>query len=205
MITKTSIIETSDLIGYIKKKGGAVDSDGTMHLPKTIGTGYLKRIRPVSELTLMLQHYELSKPLKIIRGTNKNATNALIFSFRNVLSKSAGFEKQADRKSFFKRLPSVQVSTTNIVLDIDVPAHFQTSNIIIGVDIKFLEQLLQHDHKPDIIEWITGTKQAYLYEEIMSPKIQAAAAEIFQADPADSLVNYFYRLKGGGANLFVFD
>lgn len=183
-------IEISNLPEYLKKLGGTVDESGMLHFPESLGNGYLKIIKPSQHISIMLQHYEVHKSLIIKRNKNTDR-NALIFSFRNVMAVNGSPQK----KSFYKFLPSVQVSTPDVTLDIEVPAHFKTSNIIIGVETDFLKQLLQKDSNARLTELVTGKEQSWLYEEVISPKIQSVATEIFQISAYDGLLNFYYKIK----------
>src|SRR5690606_28769365 len=92
-------------------------------------------------------------------------------------------------------MPAVQVSTSDMALDIEVPNLFETSNIIIGIEVDFLQQLLAKDNNNRLAELVTQKEQSYLYEEFISPKIQSVADDIFQIKPTHHLANFYYKIK----------
>lgn len=184
-------IEINNLPEYIKKSGGTTDKNGYLKFPESLGTGYLKMIKPLPQLSIMLQHYELKKSIFIKRSKQNDSKGTLIFSFRNVITGKGN----APQKSSFKFMPAVQVSTSDMALDIEVPNLFETSNIIIGIEVDFLQQLLAKDNNNRLAELVTQKEQSYLYEEFISPKIQSVADDIFQIKPTHHLANFYYKIK----------
>jgi AraC-like DNA-binding protein len=184
-------IEINNLPEYIKKSGGSTDKDGYLKFPESLGTGYVKIIKPLPQLSIMLQHYELKKSFVIKRSKHNDSKSTLIFSFRNVITG----KRNSQKKSSFRFMPSVQVSTSDIALDIEVPDLFETNNIIIGIEADFLQQLLEKDKNNRLTELVTQKEQSYLYEEFVSPKIQSVAADIFQITPTHHLANFYYKIK----------
>ncbi|WP_045497598.1 helix-turn-helix domain-containing protein [Chryseobacterium sp. StRB126] len=184
-------IEINNLPEYIKKSGGLTDKNGYLNFPESLGTGYLKMIAPLPQLSIMLQHYELKKSLFIKRSKHNDSKSVLIFSFRNVITGKQNTQK----KSSFKFMPSVQVSTADVALDIEVPNLFETSNIIIRIEANFLRQLLEKDNNARLTELVIQKEQSYLYEEFISPKIQSVAADIFEIAASHPLANFYYKIK----------
>jgi AraC-like DNA-binding protein len=183
-------IEITNFPRYIKKQGGSMDSRGYLQLPESLGVGYVIKVKPLPPLTIMLQHYKLKKNITIKRSNNIKQ-DTLLFSFRNVISKNS----TASSKFNIKSLPSVQISTSDVVLDIKIPPHFEVSNIIIAVELDYLREILQKDNNDRLTRLITEKKQSYLYEEILSSQIQTVAQEIFQIDAANQLANFLYKVK----------
>jgi len=185
--------EPSDLLVYILSKGGTIDDQGILRLPETMGTGYLRLITPFPGLSLLVQDFELYEELLIKRLENKGPEGqALIFSFRNILPAKAD---SLSTKVGMSTWSSVQVSTSEMAMDIPVPAFNPIKNLIIGVNIEYLRKILAANAKHEFIELLLENGQPYLYEELISSSIQAAAATIFQADDTDSLAQFFYKLK----------
>lgn len=182
--------EIINLIEYVKISGGILDEAGYLRFPENLGSGYLKIIKPSQEITIMLQQYELKNSLVIKRSKHSDTNDTLIFSFRNILT----MHRHKQNKISANLFPSVQVSTSDIALKIQVPAFFETSNIVVGIKTDFLRQLLKKDN-PSFIELVTKNQQSYFYEEIISAKIQSVALELFQQSATHRLVNFFYQLK----------
>ncbi len=184
-------IEITNLPEYIHQMGGSMDKSGYLRFPESLGTGYLKIIEPFPKMSIMLQQYKLQENLLIRRSKNSEENSSLIFSFRNVILNEA----IETNKSSFKFMPSVQVSTSNVALDIEVEAKSETNNIIISIQIDFLRQLLEKDSNIPLVELLAGKQHSYLYEEIISPKIQSVASEIFQIPITHQLANFYYKIK----------
>ncbi|WP_048510578.1 helix-turn-helix domain-containing protein [Chryseobacterium sp. FH2] len=184
-------IEINNFPEYIKNSGGSMDENSFLQFPESLGTGYLKIIKPLPQLSIMLQHYELKKRLVIKRSKHEFSKSILIFSFRNVIMG----KRNTQQKLSFSYMPSVQVSTSDMTLDIEVPGLFETSNIIVGIEAGYLQQLLEKDGNNRLTELVTKKEQSFLYEEIVSPKIQLVASEIFQIPATHHLANFYYKIK----------
>lgn len=183
--------EINNFPEFIRLSGGSEDQNGYLHFPESIGRGYLKIVKPFPQLSIMLQHYELKESFIIKRNKQIGKKNTLTFSFRNVI-----FDPQYNiQNSSFRFLPSVQISTSDMELDIEVSNAVKTSNIIIGVEVDFLQLLLEKDENRRIKELISQKEQSYLYEEFVSPPIQVIAKEIFQISTNHQLANFYYKIK----------
>lgn len=188
------IDEPSDMHTYLINLGGHMDDQGLLHFPSTMGTGYMRLINPFPGIALLVQSFELNEELLIKRLKGRAEDKVLIFSFRNVSPLQAELASAKDTLHV-KTWPSVQVSTSDMALDIHVPAFYPVTNLIIGVEIDYLKKILEANAKHEFMELLLGSGQAYLYEELISPNIQAVATAIFQLDAKYSLAHFFYKLK----------
>lgn len=185
------VIEIDNLLDYLYQQGGVVNAAGVLVLPSSLGNGFIKLIKPSPHIRLMLQQYELHHNLMVKRKPNSEPINTVLFSFRNVLA-----DQRSDYpKTLVKTWSSVQISSSDVSLDIAVAAHVPTSNILIQVDRSFLVQLLQTDSQERLAALVTRPQQSYLYEELVSPRIQRIATEIFELDSRDPLLNFYYTIK----------
>ncbi len=175
---------------YISEHGGVKDQKDCLILPDDLGKGYIKILRLAPQLTIMLQHYELEKNIIIKRKNDRIEKDTLLFSFRNIIGK-----KSVSKQFHWKTLPSVQISSSDVVFDIKVPANTEISNIIIGIQVDYLQGLIQKDNNARITEFVTKKEQSFLFEEIISSKIQSVAHDIFLIDTAHNLQNFYYKIK----------
>jgi len=123
----------SDLLQYLLSQGGTMNAHGVLQLPLAMGNGFLRMIQPYPGISILMQQFELNEELTIKRLDSKEENQVVIFSFRNVGTKNRphGFQ-----------LPSVQVSTSNMALDIHVPAKQHIHNLIIGIELLALRKIL---------------------------------------------------------------
>lgn len=184
-------VTISNFVEYIKKLGGTAGKNGRLNFPESLGNGYLRVVRLTPQLSIMIQHFKVNKTMTVRRKDTSDNKDTLIFSFRNILNHQTTIALKSD----FSLLPSVQVSTFDVGVDINIPADAEITNLIIGIDIDFLKELLSEYRNNKLIKQMISRQQPYLYEEIISPKIQAIAAEIYQLDTAGILAHYFYRIK----------
>ncbi|PSK93313.1 helix-turn-helix transcriptional regulator [Taibaiella chishuiensis] len=180
-----------DFLQHLKKLGGTTDKTGRLNLPAKLGTGYIRRIAVSPRLRIMLQQFELKERMIIKRKEKPGNEDTLVFSFRNVIAHKPGVALQPDSRM----LSSIQVSTFDQGVDLDIPAHVMIHNIIIGIEIGLLQELLSAGHTHQHIVQLLNRQQPFLYEELIAPGLQAIATAVFQADTADPLAHYFYRVK----------
>lgn len=187
--------EPSDLLQYILKLGGGFDEKEFLNLPESLGKGYLRFINPFEGISLLVQQFELNEELFIKRLENKEEDHVLIFSFRNILIENLTPSSKEKKITKLMLLPSVQVSTSDMALDIKVQANTLICNIIIGIEIDYLKKMLPQNNSNKLIEQLLDRRQAYLYEEIISPSIQLVANDIFKFESTNDLAHFFYKLK----------
>lgn len=184
--------KTSNLVAFFLENGGVREKDGNITIPDRLGKGYLKWLKPRAGLTILLQHMELLQPLQVIRQEDDARSDMAIFSFRNIFARS----KPTDAEHpFLIFQPSVQASSANVALDITVPAHFETSNVLIGVEMAYLRQLLTSNNTAGAIAPLNIQQQSFLYEGPSAPRIQTVAAELFLTTPINALADLFYANK----------
>jgi len=67
--------------------------------------------------------------------------------------------------------------------------------IIIGIDVDYLKELLNPHNENVLLQAITSTSQPYLFEEIISPRIQDVAQEIVSTTLPVELRLFFFKIK----------
>ncbi len=190
---KAKAVVVTDFLQHIKKLGGRTNKAGRLNLPGSLGTGYLQRIQLSPDLGIMLQQFVLHERMIVKRAEKPGKEDMLIFSFRNVLPDKQGMAGKPDARL----LSSVQVSTFDVGVDLDIPAHTAINNLVIGIHSDLLNELMAGAANHKLVTQLTNGQQPYLCEAIISPQIQAVAAAVFQADAAGTLAHYFYRVKAG--------
>ncbi|SEH29682.1 helix-turn-helix transcriptional regulator [Chryseobacterium culicis] len=177
-------IVTDDLLQYIIANGGISDADGSVLIPDKLGSGYMKRIELFSEMRMMLQEYTLTKPVKIIRSQLEVNRELVVFSFRNIFP--ASHHPDSLRSS-------VQISSSDLALEIDVFPHVHSSNIIIGVTVDYLSSWMENEVQR---EFFSNLKhQSYFYEEFISTKIRDIAQDVFLKDKKAPFNLLFFKIK----------
>lgn len=154
-------------------------------IPDELGTGYVSRIELGEMMGIMIHNYELLVDVKGQKSADASKKDIIVFSFRNV------FNTQLNQPGI---LPSVQVSSGDMEVDLSFPAHSQISAIIINVHKNLLSSLIYHNDHTLLQTLISGDKP-YLYEEFVSAAIHEAAAKMLQPVVDENLQAFFFRIK----------
>lgn len=168
--------------------------DGLLVLPPTVGQGWLRTFQLSSQVTLLLQHYELTQSLTIRRPAVRTARDAITFSFRDVLTPAShGTSGGTTAHRFW---PSVQVSSADIALEIVVPARRPVHAILLTVGGRLLEEWLGGSGTDSpLVQTILSSTQSYVYEHILSGALQQVAAAVFEPKAPQELTGFFLRIK----------
>lgn len=154
--------------------------DALLVFPPSLGVGTIQRITLSDTLFLMLHQYTLTADVRFRRRVEAGVVPVITFSFRNIVRPAAQF---ADTQP----LPSVQVSSSDVNLDIFFPAGTQISTVIIGIHLKLLIQLVGQQAENPLVQSLLECHRSYLYEAIGSPAIQQTATALMAHDAADPL------------------
>lgn len=173
--------KTGAMRAFADVTGSTIQEKGLITLPSSLGSGYMKGFNFGPHLRMMLHHYELKETLIFRRGGAGGMRNTFTLAFHNT----------QPRTSDVRLLPTVQLPSPNLPMEIIFPAHTLISTILISIESELLRELLNN---PTLIQLFEGNS-TYLYEEILSPEIQDVAAQIITPHAPAALYNYYFRLK----------
>ena len=113
----SSHLEGSKLFEFLKESFRHFPNKGKVDLPREIGIGYVHKIGLFEKMTLLVVQCTLNENEIGSRIAGPYNHEYLSFSFRNILP----LLEKTDSTVF----PYVQLSSSNIELDISLPAHIQ--------------------------------------------------------------------------------
>lgn len=184
------------LMEFLAKRSGSKIKNGLFILPDTIGKGYIKTIHLGSMMKLIINRCEFKKEIKLDIQGNKSKNDFITFSFRNVfLPEDIENENSFYGKKNVRLLPSVQVGSWGMNIEVNIPAKIKVSSILIHTHVDELKTLFNKEDNNFLIQKITSGNQPLLYEEIISPEIQNTAAKILSESGMNELQDFFYKLK----------
>jgi len=144
----------------------------------------------------MIHQTELNEELLLHRPAENGIGDKVVFSFRNLLP---SLDQPAGRPAAVHRaeaLPAVQVSSAALDFALRLPARVPISAIILEVDVSLFADLLGPAEPPGILQTIVAGQHQALYEELVSPAMQAVAADILAATTARApLHRYYLKIK----------
>jgi AraC-like DNA-binding protein len=176
------------LMEKLAKASGKKIKDGILLLPESFAKGYIKRIPLGPFMDIMIHEYELAIDVTGKRPAAKTGGEFITFSFRNVLL-------QQNNDNSIQQLPSVQISSGDIHLDMSFSAGTKINTIILNVHIDLLKDLLNKKDENNLLQSIISGTQPYFYEELISPAIQEVAAKIVTANASNELLDFYYKLR----------
>lgn len=181
-ITTTGI----GLIAALSKLTGSEIKDGKLIFPETFGKGYMKFFDLGTHIKMMINQSELNEAMILRKRGAEVGRNEVIFSFRNVFPGAGP-----------RSLPAVQVSSSDIDVEISIPARTKINTIMIIIHADLLKDLINKGTEHLLLQNIISGNQPYLYDEIVSPEIQAIAAKIIEVNENSPLADFYLKLKAG--------
>jgi len=175
---------------------GSTVEDGVVKIPNELGCGSIRGYVITENLRIMIRQYELKNDLNFKITPAKHNTEAVMIAFHNVFRiKDEKSSSLTESSEGIKLLPHVQIASGGISAEFFIPAKTKMNSIIIGIDVSYLKDLLNHCAENTLLQAITSTKLPYLFEEIISPKIQDVAHEIVNTDLPSNLRLFFLKVK----------
>jgi len=159
------------LMEALAKRTGARIRNGTLALPPGFGAGYFKSYDLGRLLKMTVCQYELKKDLTITRQGTDSGKDIITFSFRNLFQ---------GRSYPVRLLPSVQVSSGTLDIEVHTPAGVKMNTILIIVHVDLLKDLFQQDKGSKMLEPILSGSCPCLYEEMASTGMLQVATTIFE-------------------------
>lgn len=184
MIFESDSASGIGLIAALSELTGSEIKNGQLILPDNFGKGYMKFFDLGPSIKMMLNQSELKEDILLKKNGTQQDKNEITFSFRNVFPGQHG-----------RIFPSVQVSSSDIDLEIFIPAGTAINTILIIIHIDLLKDLLHKETGNLLLQSMLSGNQPYLYDEIVSPEIQHVAAKILEANVPEQLGDFYLRLK----------
>jgi AraC-like DNA-binding protein len=175
---------------------GSKVEDGVVKMPKALGTGSISGYVLSPHIRLMIRQYELKEDLNFKISAAKHHKEAVMIAFHNVFKlKDPGTNSLTQSSANAVLLPYVQIASAGIDTDFFIPANTKMNSIIIGIHVAYLKELLHASSDNTLLQAITSTDQPYLFEEIISPQIQAVALQIVNVAVPKALREFYFRIK----------
>lgn len=175
---------------------GSTVEDGVIRIPDELGTGSIRGYIINQHIRIMIRQYQLKQDLNFKISPAKPDKEAVMIAFHNVFKqKDDPSNSLTESSANMGLLPYVQVASAGISADFFIPANTRMNAIIIGVDVAYLKELVNTNQDNALLQAITSTSQPYLFEEIISPRIQDVAQEIVNINLATDLRLFFFKIK----------
>ena len=171
------------LYDLVQAAGGQL-IDGTMHLPPSVGTGYIQLLAPEPELRLAIHHCSLLQELTIKRSADDGQPEKLLISF------SAFDPPPAD---VVRHLSSVQIASSDIEVSTTLPAQITMFIVAISVHKSLLRTWLGPVDGP--MPTILTTTHSVVIEALLTPEIQRILSDLAVPRSMPYLPSFFYKIR----------
>lgn len=180
------------LINVLANGASPFGTDDTLlTFPTSLGLGTIQRFTLSDTLFVMLHQYTLTAAVRLRRRAEAGDEPVITFSFRNVVRPAT----QPAEAQPLRLLPSVQVSSSDIDLDVSFPAGTQISTVIIGIHVALLTQLVGPQAGHPLVQSLLAGHQSFLYEAIGSPAMQQIATDLMAHNPTDPLLTFYLTIN----------
>lgn len=186
MIFEFTATEHIGMLTAFAKAIGSKVENGIVELPEHLGNGYMRGLDLGPQIRMMIRQYELKEDLVFRRTASGKGSKVVVIAFHDF------FHPVSNKKP---PLPFVQITTAAIDYEDFFPVDSTINTIIIAVNVDLLKELLHPGEEDVLFQTIIYGNQPFLYEELISPHMQALASQIVTADSTGPLQHFFYRIK----------
>ena len=164
--------------------GGELAPDGTLPLPASIGTGFIRVLAPEPGLRLALHQCTLAQDFALKREADETQPEILLITF---------YAFGPAPKAGPPHLSSAQVSSSNLAFKTTLPAQTPISMVGIAIEKALLASWLREavDHLPALL----SARHPVALDALLTPEIQAVLRQITEPRPVHYLDAFFYKIK----------
>jgi len=153
-------------------------------IPAALGRGYFQGFAIHPQLRVMIRRYELKKNLTFKVPVPPRQDHVIMIAFHNVF-----------RDALTRDLPYVRVASADFDAELFIPANTTMNAVIIAIYASHLKELLTPQNQHGLLEAVTSARQPFLFEEILSPRIQDVASEMMDEQVAAELRSLYRKIK----------
>lgn len=189
MILEVNSESPQELIYSIAKTIDAPVIDGTMQIPGSYGTGYIKGIAIPDGPTILIRQYELKEELKVTSKASVQGNGDIIISYHNIYHDKDTSKNRKTSPAF------VQMESAGIDYHELFPSRTRLNTIIIIIKIEQLKALINPRANQSVMQDVLAKKKPFIFEELISPEMQHVANQILTKIVSFDLQDFFFRIK----------
>ncbi|MDN5284281.1 MAG: hypothetical protein JWR38_555 [Mucilaginibacter sp.] len=163
--------------------------DRIIMLPIQIGNRFIRGIEINPHMQMAIIKDELKENWLQKGCTEKKV---VMIAFQNVFKLKGDLLQSEATRNY---LPLVRLTTVSSDYKILIPANIEMGSIIITVDAGYLKELLKLQDENSVFKKIISEDQPFLYEEVISPRIQDVAAELVETNIPKELCEFYLKVK----------
>ncbi|WP_375438249.1 helix-turn-helix transcriptional regulator [uncultured Hymenobacter sp.] len=184
---------------FLTMLAAATDSpleNGCLTLAAALGTGYIQALDFGPRLHLTIYQCELKEAVRLRKTAFTAGKGTIIFSFRHLVPPDVATSRPLAAAAPRPRpLPTVRVSSADMNFEFYSPANTTINALVLAADVALFAELLPPTEVKGSVQTLLSGGQTFLYEEIISPTMQAVAAQLVAADAPAELRRYYLKVK----------
>jgi len=185
-----------DFITLFAEQINAIVRDDVLEIPKTLGTGYVRRIGFGNDFKLTIHRYELREDLILKRNPAAKANNVrTIFFYSNKEDLEVSYNNAENQLSSQKNDSSILLSTNDLRTEIRFPAGSNIQYVVVGITATRLRSILAIQKPNAILKNITDDDASFLFFESLDPEMQLLLKNIVSVDMNNSLNSFYVQIK----------
>jgi AraC-like DNA-binding protein len=170
--------------------------DNVLEIPKTLGTGYVRKIGFGDDFKLTIHHYNLKEDLIIKRNPAASVNDVrTIFFYNNTEDLEVKCDTGGNIPSPRKNASSIILSTNDLRTEIRFPAGSNIQYVVVGITANRLRSVLSIEKPNNTIQTITAEDASFLFFESLDPEMQLLLKNIVSVEMNKSLNNFYVQIK----------
>jgi AraC-like DNA-binding protein len=185
-----------DFITLFAKQINAPVRDNFLEIPKTLGTGYVRKVGFGDDFKLTIHRYNLNEDLIIKRNPAASANDVrTIFFYHNTEDLEVRYNNGENKPFSPKNDSSILLSTNDLRTEIRFPAGSNIHYVVVGITAKRLRFLLSIENPNGTLKTIMAENASFLFFESLNPEMQLLLKNIVSVDMNNSMNNFYVQIK----------
>ncbi|PSL32341.1 helix-turn-helix transcriptional regulator [Dyadobacter jiangsuensis] len=185
-----------DFLKGFSEQFGAHVSGNKLGIPGHMGQGNIRRIDFSDNFKLLIHQYTLHEDFVLRRRAPEAVSDLITIIFYN---SSLPNNQLSNREVSFTctklNTASVEVSSNDLNSEIRFPGGREIYFTVVGIKAALLAELLGPTDPNELIDRVTNGNSTFLYHLMMVPEFEKALKSLAEADEADPLNRFFYKVK----------
>jgi len=173
------------MAGFANAIGTTIIND-RIEFPENIGSGYIKMLDLGMMFKLLIFKCHLKEEVVFRRIASKERKDVITMAFHNT-NRGKGYSGSI--------LPYVQITSADLNFDTVFLANTDIATVFIAIHTDAIKNMLNLKQGHGFFSTIISSRQAYLYEEIISPQMQEVFLQVIHGKPQDELRDFYYKLR----------
>ncbi|UOQ68866.1 hypothetical protein [Hymenobacter volaticus] len=170
------------LFDLVQDSGGHWSGD-TLHLPTSIGTGFMRLLSPEPGLKLAIHSFILTEALTLDREADYTQPETLLVAFH-------AFDPAPQAAL---HLSTARITSSTLGLTTQLPAQTAIFIVALAIDKTLLSNWLPDAEK--LLPALFTNQHPVVLDTLLTPEIQAVLRQVAVSRPAHPLDNFFYKIK----------